>query len=181
MARLIQADSVLIEAHETFPRQTIRNRFEIMTSQGRFRLSVPLSGRRNHSKTHEILVDPGIQWRTKLWRSITTAYGSAPYFEHYEEQFRSMLFNNEQRLLEYNTSALRSILAMLKTKKELAFTEEYHSSHEGYSDFREQIGADHYPKYIQVFEDRFSFSENLSVIDLVFNSGPSSLNYLMQL
>ena len=36
------------------------------------------------------------------------------------------------------------------------------------------------PDY-QVFEDKFGFTPNLSVIDLLFNEGPQAVNYLRQL
>ena len=35
-----------------------------------------------------------------------------------------------------------------------------------------------FPKYPQVFEYKFGFIENLSVLDLIFNLGPESNNYL---
>ena len=35
--------------------------------------------------------------------------------------------------------------------------------------------------YYQVFEDKFGFVPNLSVIDLLFNEGPQAATYLRQL
>ena len=32
--------------------------------------------------------------------------------------------------------------------------------------------------YFQVFEDRKGFMKNLSIIDLLFNQGPQTVNYL---
>ena len=34
------------------------------------------------------------------------------------------------------------------------------------------------PRYIQVFEEKHGFHSNLSVLDLLFNEGPSALLYL---
>ena len=35
-----------------------------------------------------------------------------------------------------------------------------------------------FPKYPQVFEYKYGFIENLSILDLIFNIGPESNNYL---
>ena len=37
------------------------------------------------------------------------------------------------------------------------------------------------PKYNQVFMSKFKFTHNLSILDLLFNLGPKSLNYLSNL
>ena len=36
----------------------------------------------------------------------------------------------------------------------------------------------HFPKYIQVFEDKYDFISNLSIIDVLFNLGPQTIDYL---
>ncbi len=35
-----------------------------------------------------------------------------------------------------------------------------------------------FPKYPQVFEYKYGFIKNLSILDLIFNIGPESNNYL---
>ena len=37
------------------------------------------------------------------------------------------------------------------------------------------------PSYPQVFEDRFGFLPNLSILDLLFNMGPDSMSYLKEI
>ena len=37
------------------------------------------------------------------------------------------------------------------------------------------------PEYNQVFMSKFKFTPNLSILDLLFNLGPKSLNYLSNL
>ena len=36
------------------------------------------------------------------------------------------------------------------------------------------------PSYIQVFQDKYGFINNLSILDLLFNEGPNALTYLKQ-
>ncbi|RYE23862.1 MAG: hypothetical protein EOP42_22855, partial [Sphingobacteriaceae bacterium] len=74
------------------------------------------------------------------------------------------------------------ILKLMKLKVELHFTDEYHPNN--YSvDFRRSINPkqeyDFEQKtYFQVFDNRKGFLKNLSIVDLLFNQGPNTLNYL---
>ena len=59
----------------------------------------------------------------------------------------------------------------------------YEPKHPGLTDLRSTINPKkEYPfeqkPYFQVFEERHGFVKNLSTVDLLFNQGPQSLNYL---
>jgi hypothetical protein len=181
ISKLLHADHAVIDIHETFPKQTFRNRYEIATSQGRFRLTVQLSGRSNTSKTSEILVDQSDQWRVNHWRSIVTAYGSSPYFPYYSDEIKSFLFNKSERLIDFNLNALNGILKILKVKKEITFSDSYMSS--GNVNFEKNAFAHvtDFHRYMQVFEEKTGFQSDLSIIDLIFNIGNQSRAYLQQL
>jgi hypothetical protein len=75
------------------------------------------------------------------------------------------------------------ILKLLKIKASISFTMGYEPEYINLNDFRQNI----HPKktasfeqkpYFQVFEERHGFMKNLSIVDLLFNQGPQSLNYL---
>ena len=75
------------------------------------------------------------------------------------------------------------IAELLKLNCQFHFTEKYEKiSGEGFNDCRsrflprrkEEIGL----RYFQVFEDRTGYLSNLSIVDLLFNEGPNSLNVL---
>ena len=63
------------------------------------------------------------------------------------------------------------------------YTESYEANYPELIDYRESINpkreTDFNQKpYFQVFEDRKGFIKNLSIVDLLFNQGPHSINYL---
>lgn len=175
---MLQSEAPIIELHETFPKQTIRNRFEILTAQGRFRLSLPLEGRRNHTRTDEIRLSHDPLWPVKHWRSIVTAYSSAPYFEHYETEMYALVMQKERSLAAYNAKALSSILRMLKVEKEINYSADYIKHPQDLIDLRNFNISTSLPRYMQVFEETTGFQSDLCILDLIFNLGPSAKDYL---
>ena len=84
VAALMQHDDVLIETKETFPKQTYRNRAEIMTAGGVRTLTVPVI-RDNHSRTEEVGIDYKERWNIVHLRTLTAAYSASPYFLYYKD------------------------------------------------------------------------------------------------
>jgi hypothetical protein len=86
-------------------------------------------------------------------------------------------------LFEYNEHLLQFILKAIKLKVELAFTETYEAEYSSLEDLRASINPKKVLEFIQkpyyqVFEERNGFLNNLSIVDLLFNQGPHTLNYL---
>ena len=84
--RLLQ-DDVIIDLHEHYVKQSLRNRCELVGSQGRFSLTVPVhrpSGVK--IKMQDILVSYDEEWREVHRKTIRSAYGSSPYFIYYWEE-----------------------------------------------------------------------------------------------
>ena len=82
-----------------------------------------------------------------------------------------------------NEKLLRLLLNLLKIKTEIKFTVDYEPEYLNLKDFRQGFSSKKetdYPQkpYYQLFEDRHGFIKNLSIVDLLFNQGPQSVNYL---
>ena len=78
---LNMADSVIVEQHETWPKQTYRNRTVIVTDKSRLPLVVPVKKiNGNYTKTMDVTVLYHEEWHVKHWRSIQTAYQNSPFF-----------------------------------------------------------------------------------------------------
>ena len=179
----VQNDNILIEKHENFVKSTGRNRCEIAGANGRQMLTIPLDGGRDH---HRKYTDSKIayitNWQDNHWHSIKSAYGSAPYFEFYAHIFQKFYEKQYQYLFDFNLELLIATISVLKVKKEFEFTTEYQKSPVYATDLRtiKNVDAEELslPRYLQVFEERHGFLPNLSILDLIFNLGPKSVEYL---
>jgi hypothetical protein len=181
VAALMQHDDVLIETKETFPKQTYRNRAEIMTAGGVRTLTVPVI-RDNHSRTEEVGIDYKERWNIVHLRTLTAAYSASPYFLYYKDPLEKLLTTRYERLVELNQALLTWILQLLKAGNTITITTDFQKSYE--MDFRNTFSPKHpYPtegmkEYYQVFSDRIPFTPNLSIIDLLMNLGPEAKDYL---
>ena len=51
---LVNAPRITVEIHDTYARQTYRNRYEILTANGVLTLSVPVKRAQHNAKMHEV-------------------------------------------------------------------------------------------------------------------------------
>jgi len=183
MARFLAEDEPVIEIWETYHKQTYRNRCRVMTANGVESLSVPVvKVNGNHTITKDMIISPIEPWQHIHSRCLESAYKASPYFDHYYDYLRPIYEGHFERLVDLNDTALRSVLKMLKVKKEIVHTTDY--VHEAEKDFREAFSpkkpfdANLFPTYYQVFSEKFPFAPDLSVLDLIFNEGPEAMAYL---
>ena len=86
-------------------------------------------------------------------------------------------------LVHYNETVLHAVFNVLRKSVALTTTTSYQANYE--LDFRDEkkINAriTHFPEYYQVFKPTTGFIPNLSILDLLFNEGLFSVNYLLNL
>jgi len=175
---------ILIEKEEHFPKQTYRNRANIYSPDGVLTLTVPVSkGAKNHTKIKDVKISYDFEWQRLHWLSLQACYRRSAYFEYYEDEFAVFYEKKYPFLFDYNEQLLQFILKSIKIKAELNFTESYEAEYPLLADYRNSItdkkeSAFEQKPYFQVFDDRKGFQKNLSIIDLLFNQGPHSINYL---
>ncbi len=186
-SKLIKYDEVLIEAHENFIKQTYRNRCNIYGANGLLTLSVPVKKTSTKTKIKDLYIDYDTNWRKLHWKSIESAYRSSPFFEFYADYFEPFYHKKYQFLIDFNHDLIETIADQLEIDLSIRYTEKYmHGEEVGGDDFREVIhpkkeldDSDFVSKeYFQVFAEKHHFIPNLSIIDLLFNTGPEALNYL---
>lgn len=183
---LLPFDKLILEKHEHYIKQSFRNRCYINTANGVEMLVVPLSEKHGKVPLKDIPIDYSKKWQNNHWRGIQSAYAKAPFFEHYSDPLRKIIFSDHQLLSDLNLALLSFCLRSLKIEKEVSETVSYEKSvGEDIYDLRSSItpkegysGRPYYKPvaYHQVFGS--AFAENLSIVDLLFSEGPLSLAIL---
>lgn len=184
---LLNTQSIYIEAHETYLKQTYRNRCHIYSPNGLQALTIPVHKTNgNHTKTCEIKISNHSDWRTQHWRSIQTAYNSSAFFMYYKDEIYQILQFSTTQLLDFNLHILKFLVNEIGIKHPINLTDIYDSKPAGV-DMRSAISPKNVtsfietPEYFQVFSDKHGFLSNLTILDLLFNEGPNTLNYLQSI
>lgn len=184
MAAIAQAQKVRWEVCDNFQKQTYRNRMYIAHSNGKLLLSVPLKRSKGtgHQKTSEVLVENDFPWQSLHWKSLQSAYRSSPFFEFYEDDLKPFFFEPVRYMLSHNLRIFKILAELLGLEVKESKTTSYEKNPEiidfrFLADAKRQVNFEPEP-YIQVLEESHGFIPNLSVLDLLFNLGPDSLNYL---
>ncbi len=183
------ADKVIVEQHETWLKQTYRNRTIIVTDKGTLPLTIPVTKiNGNHTKTKDMVVSFRENWPVKHWRSIETAYQNSPYFLYYSDQIKELLFSNTQNLVELNTALTKAVCEMIGIKTDIRLNSKFVKSPAGnVIDLRFKLSPKQpptiitFPEYTEVFFDKQPFIPNASILDLLFCLGPESKDYLKRL
>jgi hypothetical protein len=182
-SRMLIYDKVYIEQHEHFIKQTYRNRYSILSPNGRVDLIVPVEhGRKPGLKIRDVRIAYHTEWQRNHWRTICAAYNNSPWFRDMEDDIRPFYSGKWEFLFDFNQSYLNIILDLLKIRKDIFLTDGFESVPGSFDNFREVISPkkdtaqwDHgyiQPAYTQVFSDKFPFIPGLSILDLLFNEGP---------
>ncbi len=180
---------IIVEKHEHFVKQSYRSRCIIQTSQGPQTLIIPLTGKHSDGgkvPITDVRIDNNQKWLNNHWRSIQSAYAKAPFFEFYADALHTLLFKQHTHLYELNFELLTLCLKWLKLPVRIEESLSYQPvPDEGIIDLRNLISAKNkgissetplFKPYTQVFGN--AFVNNLSIIDLIFCTGPDALTYL---
>ena len=189
--KLYRYDRCVIEQHDSYQKQTYRNRCVIATANGLQALTVPVElrgkteeGRDERIEVRDVRISDHNQWRRVHWNALQSAYSESPFFEYYADDIRPFFEKKYEFLIDFNEAIRQKICELIDIHPQVVYSSEFVSSE--FNDFRDVIHAKH-PKedpdfqlrsYWQVFQHRYGFQPNLSILDLLFCMGPESVFYL---
>jgi hypothetical protein len=189
-SRMLVHDKVYIEQYEHFIKQTYRNRYSILSPNGRVDLIVPVEhGRSPGLKIRDVRIAYHTEWQRNHWRTICTAYNNSPWFRDMEDEIKPFYARKWEYLFDFNQAYLKTILDLVGISKEVFLTDGFEAVPGSFVNFREVISPKKessrldpgyiQPPYTQVFSDKFPFVAGLSILDLLFNEGPMAKEKLM--
>ena len=181
---ILNADEVMVEREENYLKQTYRNRCYLLSAHGIQVLTVPVyQGSCHKTPVKNIRIDYSKRWQQVHLRAIIASYRSSPYFEFYFEGLEKIILKNHEFLLDLNTLLTEALLKLLGIQKPVYYTTSFTPLGTSEYDFRYKITPKKVSNFLlqdypKVFDHNPDSVHGTSIIDLLFNMGPESINYL---
>lgn len=155
---------------------SLRNRYRIAAANGDVLLTVPLvQGRNQRTPMHSVRIDNRSLWQRTQWRTLVSAYRRAPFFEHYEPLLQPLFETEYELLTDFCTASIHWVKAQLRLSFGESFADTFEKEPLELEDNRDEVlrkKDSSFLPYQQVFQDRYGFLPNLSVLDALFTEGP---------
>ena len=164
---------------------SFRNRCLVAGGNGIQALTVPINGGREQRAVYrDVRIDEQADWRKRHWRTLFSAYGKAPFFEHYGADLETLFQIRKTFLVDWNLAVLDWLTARLKLQMPelagpgiiggMALTDLDLTDRIRPARYTEPVGNLIPPSYPQVFQERHGFLPNLSVLDMLLCLGPEA-------
>ena len=185
---IMKASEVIFENEDNYQKQTYRNRMYIYGANGKLLLNIPIKhtgDKSGRQKYKDLRIENDFPWQNQHWKSLQTVYRTSPFFEFYEDDFQPLYHQKFEFLMDFNYHCLELSLECLQTEISFKKTSEYIRTPKDKLDARRLVEAksnspQQLEAYPQVFQEKFGFLRDLSVVDLIFNEGPNAINYLQR-
>ena len=171
---IIQMDTNNIYINHTFQKQTYLSQFEIMTSNGRLKLSIPTQKSTRKGMYNEVLIDYSNNWQIEMWRSIQNAYSKSPFFLYYGYKLEEVILKKHTKLMDLNWALFQVLCQCIHKPLKVELEKDEIVMYN-------ELELENLATYPQVFDDRWEFESNLSIIDVLFNLGPETIDYLLRI
>lgn len=186
---ITQAQTLWFEAADNYQKQTYRNRLYLYASNGRQTLTVPVKHTHDtgRQKYKDVQIENDFDWKKQHWRTLQTAYRTSPFFEFYEDDIAPLFHTTHTSLFELNMKSIELICECIQYDLSYKLTKNYQKEyHPKARDYRSLVNAKvsvpfEVKSYKQVFDDKYGHLKNLSILDLLFNEGPQTIDFLQQI
>ena len=179
--QIIKANNILFEVSDNYQKQTFRNRTYIYGANGKLGLFIPvIHTHKNRELFKDVKISYDSNWMDLHLKSLQSAYRSSPYFEYFEDDFIKLYSKKEKFLVDFNIKCIKLISNLLDLDLDFKISSEYVEKTNDIIDLRDLSNARkekkiETPKYIQVFESKHGYLNNLSILDLIFSEGTNSV------
>ena len=180
---MLDAKTVTFEVEDTFQKQTNRNRMYIFGPNGMQLLNISV---KHDSATNfkDIKIDNHYNWQKNHFKSLEAAYKNSPFYEYFVDDLRPLFEKKHEFMLDLNFEIFEVVNEALGISIPFEKTTEYFHEVIDKTDFRHLVNGKkdttQIEPYMQVFNDKHGFINNLSILDLLFNEGRYAVDYLKQ-
>ena len=167
-------DNIIFDVHENYIKQTYRSRCIILTCNGKITLSIPVKKvDGNHTTLKNIQVENNQPWQRTHFRTIQSAYKASPYFDYLIDDFIHIWEKRYTYLIDVCLDSIQAVCNVANININYSLSDEYIKTCDTVQDYRneEDFFIEPLDSYCQVFNDRFQFEPNLSILDKIFNDG----------
>ncbi|GGI57167.1 WbqC family protein [Winogradskyella haliclonae] len=181
---ILTSEDLIFEVCDNYQKQTYRNRSEIYGANGKLVLSVPVSyTQKLRQQSKDVQISTTDNWQLQHLKSLDSAYRMSPFYEFYIDDLKPIFETPFKYLLDLNLKCFELILEALELQKSYSLSEDFIVPDHTTNDYRYLVNAKkntnfQFNTYTQVFTDKHGYFPNLSILDLLFNEGPNTLNYL---
>ena len=182
--KFIKSKDLLWSINSKYNKQTLTNRTYMDSANGELMLTVPIkhSGKNQPRIYSDIKLDLSSDWKKNHFKSIKICYQSSPFYEFYEDDLISFFNLDYENLYDLNLKSIKMVCNWLKIKMPEDIYNEKNKYDYKIQDLTHMSNCKRtsylkQKKYNQTFETKNGFINNLSVIDLIFNCGPNSIDY----
>ncbi len=185
--KIINLKEFAIESCENLQKQSYRNRHKVLAANGPIDLTVPLhKGRSPGQLIKDVRLDYSESWNKTHRKTILSAYNHSPFYEYYIDDILPYWEKQWKYLYDYNYEILMTLFDLLDLNIRILDTTEYTApisnndlrilihpkkSLDLDTEFKPQV-------YTQNFSDRHGFFANLSILDLLFQTGPEAVKII---
>lgn len=181
---MMQADKIYFENNDNFQKQTNRNRMYIYSANGLQMLNIPVKHLKESKAFKDTEIEYAFGWQKQHFKSLEAAYRTSPFFEFFEDDIRKVFETNYKYMLDLNLDTHQIVCDSLGVNLDYEKTLEYQKEpSQDIVDFRHLADGKRdttiLQSYDQVFEQKFGFINNLSILDLLFNQARAAKDYLL--
>ncbi|NQV53681.1 MAG: WbqC family protein [Flavobacteriales bacterium] len=202
------ADVFVVYDDMQFTKRDWRNRNKIKTSDGPKWLTVPVQVKGKFDQKIKDTLISDDNWVTKHLNALSHNYSKAPFFKEYIESLQEVYNEPFESITQLNLELIKWVMKQLQINTEIAYSwdfELHESRNERLLSICKDVDAteyisgpsaknymdvslfeendvqvtwydfNEYPEYPQLFGQ---FEHSVSILDLIFNTGPNARNYM---